>query len=284
MTPGGTDPHTLLGAYVMDAVTEPDRTHFEQHLSGCETCQEDVRAMREAVARLAVADAVVPRAELREQTILAATRIRQLPPVTDEDPPGSLAGPGRGGQLPAGPDDWPDPAGARGRKSTRTAVRPRSRGRTAWLPRLAVAAAAVLAVIAIAFGSAMHGAQHRLDQAAGRSHAIATIIGAPDATMLTARVTTGGSATVVMSHRDRALVLTAAGLPALPGAKAYEVWLMSQSGARPAGMLPAPQGRMAGPVVVTGLAPGDRVGLTVEPAAGSPRPTTAPILMLGLGS
>jgi len=284
MTPG-TDPHTLLGAYVMDAVTEPDRSCFELHLAGCETCQDDVRAMREAVARLAVATAVVPRAQLREQTILAASRIRQLPPDIAEEPAGSPAEPATAAQFPAGPDSWraltPTIGDAGG---TRMAGRARSRWRAAWLPRLAVAAAAVLAVIAIGFGAVMHGAQHRLDQATGRSHAIAAILGAPDATMLTARITTGGSATVVMSHRDRALVLTAAGLRALPAARAYEVWLMSRSGARTAGMLPAPHGRMAGPVVVTGLAPGDEVGLTIEPAGGSPRPTTRAILMLGLGS
>jgi hypothetical protein len=291
MTAGGADPHTLLGAYVMDAVTEPDRARFEQHLAGCEACQEDVLAMREAVARLAVATAVVPRPELREQTMLAASRIRQLPPVISEEPAGSPAlpsvaaePPGGTGHVPAGPGSWPDPATGRGDAGARPGGRARSRWRTAWRPRLAVAAAVVLAAIAIGFGSAMQGAQHRLDQATGRSHAIAAILGAPDATMLTARITTGGTATVVMSHHDRALVLTAADLRELPAAKAYEVWLMSRSGARAAGMLPAPNGRMAGPVVVTGLAPGDQVGLTIEPAVGSPRPTTAPILMLRLGS
>lgn len=278
MAASDTDPHTLVGAYAMDAVADPDRARFEQHLSGCAACQEDVRAMRETVARLAAAESVLPRAELREQTILAAAQLRQLPPVTADEPAGLLAPPAAG-QLPPEPGS-PDAMGPRERGPARLH---RPRRLTAWLPRLAVAAAAVLAVLAIVFGAAMHGAQHQLDQATGRSHAIAVILGAPDATMLTAKVATGGSATVVMSHRDRALVLTAAGLSSLPQADAYEVWLMSPSGARSAGMLPAPHGRMAGPLVVTGLAPGDQVGLTVEPAGGSPRPTTAPILVLGLG-
>ena len=33
-------------------------------------------------------------------------------------------------------------------------------------------------------------------------------------------------------------------------------------------------------MIISGLAPGDAVGLTVEPAGGSPQPTSAPILML----
>ena len=41
---------------------------------------------------------------------------------------------------------------------------------------------------------------------------------------------------------------------------------------------------MTGPMVISGLAAGDKVGLTVEPAGGSVRPTSLPILMLGLGT
>ena len=37
---------------------------------------------------------------------------------------------------------------------------------------------------------------------------------------------------------------------------------------------------MTGPMVISGLARGDEVGLTVEPAGGSPQPTSPPILML----
>ena len=56
-----TDPHTLVGAYVMDAVTADDRASFEHHLAGCESCQAEVRGLREATARLAAAAEVRPR-------------------------------------------------------------------------------------------------------------------------------------------------------------------------------------------------------------------------------
>jgi hypothetical protein len=49
-------------------------------------------------------------------------------------------------------------------------------------------------------------------------------------------------------------------------------------------MLPEPHQGMTAPVVVTGVAAGDRVGLSVEPASGSPRPTSAPVLMVDLPS
>ncbi|HEX5288981.1 MAG TPA: anti-sigma factor [Streptosporangiaceae bacterium] len=245
---GVTDPHTLVGAYVMDAVTDADRASFEHHLAGCDSCQAEVRGLREATARLAAAAEVRPRAELREQTMQAAGQIRQLPPVT------------RG--RPAAPAGW----------------------RRTWLPRLAVAAAAVFAVLAVGMGTVMNGAEHRLDQARGSSHAMAVVLGSPDATMLTAKVTSGGRATIVMSHQHRSLVFTASGLPALPSARSYQLWVMRPGGPRSAGLLPAgPDGR-AGPMVISGLARGDRVGLTVEPAGGSARPTTRAIMMVTLSA
>ena len=77
----GAGQHTLVGAYVMDAVPAADRACFERHLLTCEQCREDVRGLREATARLAAAASVPPRPELRDRTLQAAARIRQLPPV-----------------------------------------------------------------------------------------------------------------------------------------------------------------------------------------------------------
>lgn len=289
-----TDPHTLVGAYVLDAVSAPDRAVFEEHLAGCETCQAEVHGLRETTARLGAAAAVRPRAGLREQTVRAAARIRQLPPVTDES---AERGAGAGAGAPpsrAGLRGWP--AGIWRARARAARARPadggeagaRHSGRAGWRrPRAWVAAVtagvAVLALgTAAGMGAAMHGAEHRLDMAQNRSHDLAAVLAAPDATMLTAQVSSGGSATVVMSHRDGALVFSAAGLPGLGSSRVYELWLMGPSGLKSAGMLPPARHGMTGPMVVSGLSPGDKVGLTVEPAGGSPRPTTPPILMLSL--
>ena len=69
---------------------------------------------------------------------------------------------------------------------------------------------------------------------------MAVVLGSPDAVMLTAKVTSGGRATVVMSHRDHALVFTASGLPALPSARAYQLWVMGPAARDPPGLLPPP--------------------------------------------
>ena len=241
-------PHTLAGAYALDALTDRDRARFERHLAGCDACRQEAASLREAASRLPAASAVPPPGRLREQVLAGAARTRQPPFTTD-----GLAGSGR------------------------RAVSGRA-------PRLAVAIAGGCILVALVLGGLFVHTQQRLSLEQAHNRAIATILNAPDATIMSAKAATGGSATVVMSHRDRALVLTTAMLPALPAGHRYQVWLMGPRRTRPAGMLPAPHRGMTAPVVVSGVAPGDMVGLTVEPASGSTMPSSAPVLMLVLPS
>ncbi len=259
----GADLHALVGAYVMDAVPEADRASFERHLLTCEQCREDVRGLREAVARLGAATAVPPRPELREQTMQAVVRVRQHPPLM----------PGESCQRQAG----------RRRQSPRMLSRTARAGSRRWLAEVALAAAVVLAATATVFGLHLSSMQGRLTAAEQRDTAIAKVLGARDATTLTAKVTTGGTATVVMSHRARALVFVASGLPRLPAAQAYELWLMGPAGDIPAGMLPPARRGMSGPLVVYRLGPGEQLAMTVEPAAGSRQPTSVPLVLVALG-
>jgi anti-sigma-K factor RskA len=258
--------HTLVGAYVMDAVPDADRVAFERHLPDCDPCQEEIRGLRETTARLAAAVAIEPRPELRDQTLRAAARVRQLPPVVAE----------------------PRPAGLSGRltRLTRLTRAPRlaaGAGRRYRLMMAAGAVAVVLVAVIVGLSLNVSSMQHRLSASDQRDRAIAAVLGASDARTMNMKVRTGGTATVVMSHRQRELVFTASKLTVLPSNRAYELWLMGPSGDKAAGMLPPPRAGMSGPMVVGGLAPGDRLGLTVEPATGSPQPTTSPVVLVGLG-
>lgn len=276
--------HTLAGAYVMDAVTEVERDRFDQHLACCDECRAEIRELREATARVAAASQVRPRAELRGQTIRAASRISQLPPAVPEDAaaPEGPAAPGRASITARRPRDQPLAARRSARRGPRR-FRQRSRAghRLTSLPRSVLAAAVVLIAAAATFTVVMHDTMQQLDHSQRQTHLIATVLNAPDVTMATARVRTGGTATVVMSRREHALVFTAHGLRALPATKSYELWLMGPTGDRPCGLLKTPGGGMAGPAVVAGLGAGDMIGLTVEPAAGSAQPTSPPIVLIG---
>jgi len=145
-----------------------------------------------------------------------------------------------------------------------------------------VAIAGGCLLVALVLGGLFINTQQRLSQEQAHNRSIATVLNAPDAKMMSARGNSGGSATVVMSHRDRALVLTTASLPVLPTGQRYQVWLMGRHRTRAAGMLPAARRGMTAPVVVSGIKAGDEIGLTVEPATGSSSPTSTPVLMLPL--
>ena len=261
MRRGQTDLHALAGAYALDAVQDGDRARFERHLGRCEACAQEIGGLREATARLGASAAVRPRAELKQQALRAIAQTRQLPPLSGD----AVAG-------------W------RGlRAHARAHARARVRQRP-WLPQVASALAAAFLVVAVAMGVLAAGAQHQVDMDQVHGHAIAAVLNAPDVTMLTAQVTTGGTATVLESRHERSLVFTASRLRALPAGRSYELWLMSPGRVRPAGMLPRPRAGMIGPMVISGLAAGERIGLTVEPAGGSARPTSAALLSIGLGS
>ena len=248
----GREPHTLAGAYAMDAISAPDRARFERHLAGCEECAQEIAGLREATARLATASAVTPPAGLKERVMAAAAMTRQQPP------PVRAAEAGTPARIPAI------------RPWFRALARP---GRLA----MAAAAAAVLAA-AVVFGVANGSMRDQLDQAQVSSQQIAAVLTARDATMMTGAVAGGGTVTIVMSHSRHALVFTAADLHALPAARGYELWLIGPAGDRPVTMLAPGQHDMAGPVVASGLRAGDHLALTAEPPGGTARPT-APMML-----
>jgi anti-sigma-K factor RskA len=254
--------HTLVGPYVLDALTGPEEAAFERHLLNCEQCRDDVSGLREAVAHLAAAAALPPRPAARAETVQAAARIRQLPPSVP-------------GETPAHRHRW------RGVRQLWPSSRSVPSARP-WLARFAAAATLGLAVLVIVLGVHLSTMQSRVNAMEKRDGAIAAILASHDATTLSAPIRTGGMATLVMSHHARALVFMASGLRKLPPSKAYELWLMSPGGATAVGLLPSAHHGMSGPVVVSRLAPGDRLGLTIEPSAGTGHPTSTPVVMVAL--
>lgn len=279
--------HTLAGPYALDAVSDADRAGFATHLSECEQCREDVREMREAAARLGLAASVMPRPDLREQTLRAAFASAQLAPVVPAaapSPPGLLAEKdlvSEAQNSPGSPADTSAPEPGAAAASGVTGWQ-RLRGRAGAMrppARISLAAAAVLAAVAAVLGGVTSSAVRQLDRSKQQDHLIAAVLSAPDRVMVTAPVMTGGTATLIMSHQAGAAVFTAHGLVALPSTEGYEIWLMGPTGDRAAGMVTPQAGGMAGPEVVRGLRPGDMVGVTVEPARGASHPTSVLVVV-----
>jgi anti-sigma-K factor RskA len=231
----------------MDALEAADARRFERHLTRCPECRDEIAGLRETAGRLAGASAERPPDGLKERILVAAERTRQLPPAIGD----TIGG-------------WP-------------ARMPGIR-----LPRLAAAIVAVLAVVAAAIwvaGGPGRPGQPPRQTAAG---AIAAVLTAADAVIVDAPIRTSGTATVVMSLRERKLVFAASGLRSPRAGRCYELWLMDHGRDRPAGLLPMPSHGMTGPVIATGLHRGDKLGLSVEPATGSGHPTSPMLLVLAL--
>jgi Anti-sigma-K factor rskA/Putative zinc-finger len=249
------DLHTLTGAYALDAVDGAERDRFEHHLRRCRPCGNEVRGLAETATTLAMAVAMPPPGRLKQRVMNAVGVTRQVPPAVDHRRRARL----RFGSLPHG------------------AARSSS-----WVPRLATAVAAVSLAVAVTFGILQISTQHQLDSARAQNQAIAAVIAAPDARIVTQATAAGGTGSVVVSRAEAKIVFTSAGLPALPATEVYELWLIGPPRIRPAGLLPSPSAGKTAPVLASGLAAGDKVGLTVEPAGGTRMPTTTPILLMTL--
>ena len=242
------DPHALAGAYALDALDDAERDQFERHLQECRACASEVRGFAATAAALGMAAAVDPPPALKDRVLAAAMVTRQLPP--------EVAG-------------------------RHAAPRPQRRAARSWVPRLALAvggaglaAAAVMSYVAVS-------AQDQLNSIHSRDAAIAAVLGAPDARITSAPTSAGGTATVVASVHQGAVLFTSTGLRALPPSKVYELWFLGPgSVARRAGLVPPASGETTAPVVASGLEAGDKVGVTVEPAGGTATPTTTPIVVM----
>jgi anti-sigma factor RsiW len=251
------DLHVLTGSYALDAISDTEREEFERHLQHCPACEAEVRGMRETAARLALACAVTPPARMEQQVLAATYRTRQLPPLSADRPRQALS-----------PRRTLSPRRALPRRASSRSAFPRG----AVTRRVAVLAAAASVAVAAALGITQLSAQHQLDQA--RATAIARVVTAPDAHVATARTSVGGSVTVVTSAALREAVVSASGMASLPSSRVYQVWVMSPSGARSAGLMHGSS------LLASAVRPGDRIGITVEPADGTARPTTTPVAVL----
>jgi anti-sigma-K factor RskA len=284
------DMHVLTGSYVLDALSEVERADFERHLQRCPSCESEVRGLRETAARLAMAKTVRPPAQLEERVLAATYRTRQLPPLGSERfrlarrrvVPKGLFSPFSGRPFSGRPFSGRRADGRvrpRGHPLDHPRDHPRDRRRLR-APRLIGACAAASVAVAVGLGVTQVSTQHQLDSAQHSAAAIAKVVQAPDAHLETMRTSAGGTATVVYSSKLGGAVITTTGLSALPAGRVYQAWVMSPSGARSAGLISQPN--LTSQLLASGVRSGDRIGITVEPAGGTSRPTTKAVLVMPL--
>ncbi|MEU8762867.1 anti-sigma factor [Streptomyces sp. NPDC048659] len=241
------DVHTLAAAFALGALDDAERKDFDAHLRGCAQCREETAEFEATTARLAAAVSETPPAAVKAQVMVAIDGVRQLPPRI----PAPSVTPAFGGFL------------------RRRAV--------SW----AVAASVVAAALGgVAVWQAQNGQElkQQAEQAQQQIDAVNAVLAAPDAHTVHGKTANGALTTVVSSAQRDQAVFTAANLPAPGAGKTYQLWLDHNGTMRPAGLI-----EHDGTVVLAGN-PADAVavGLTLEPAGGSPQPTTTPLLLLAL--
>ena len=238
-----TDLHTLTGAYAVDALDADERAAFQAHLAECDACVDEVAGLRATSAVLGIAVAVTPDEEFGARLMSKVRATRQQTP---------LAGSETGRVLPM-----------------------LRRARTTSRALLAVAAA--LVVLAGGLSAVAIQQQNRaqtLQQAAGD---VASVLAAADAQMMTGGGDQGSSARVVMSRSKASAVFVGQSMPDVGRERALQLWVLGDGNPRSVGVIDA-----GAPIVAHGVKPGLRLGVTVEPAGGSRRPTTTPIMQVDL--
>jgi len=245
-----------LALYALGALSGAERLALEKHLEECASCRREVEQLRADSALLAL----------------------------------SVSGPR-------------PPARSRQRLMSAIAKEPRhaqiaaSKPRFWWSVVQLAAAAAVLVISALLLrqntdmrqriASLESNAARQQRQLVEAKQLLATLT-SPDAahfTLVAGKVPPQPQGKAIYVRGSGTLVFLASNMPALPPEKIYELWLIPTSGAPiPAGLF-RPDAHGSAAVVKPPLSTGIEAktfAITVEPNAGSPAPTSTPI-MVGIG-
>jgi anti-sigma-K factor RskA len=231
---------SLTGAYALDALDEQERAVFDAHLATCADCAAEARTLRAAAAELSYVTTAAPPPALRTDILAAVNRHRPLPPITDDV----------------------------------TQLKPRKLSQR-WWPALA-AACVLIALAAAGWGYQQHRAATR-DHA--QAIAIIKVLDSPDARTVTGKIGDTGLATLVYSKAGHQLVLTGHDLAHPDSNKTYQLWMIDPNGAATSAALFRPDSN--GNVLVQAegnLANTARMGISIERAGGSARPTPGAIV------
>ncbi|HJE61784.1 MAG TPA: anti-sigma factor [Nocardiopsis listeri] len=237
----GPDLHTLTGAYALNALTPSESVRFEDHLSDCDSCVQEVRGFTETSARLAAAVAETPPVELRAKVLEEVSRTRQLAPA---------------------PERLPEP-------------------RRPGLPwTLGLVLAACLAAI-IALGAVVLDQREQVNELRGNEQQIAAVLAAPDAVTTSAEPMEGVSVTVVRSESLGDLVFSAHGLEDLSDEDYQLWLTRPDGSVSSAGVLAVEEEGFVLPVLASSQdEETDGIAVTIEPEGGSEQPTSDPVMAM----
>ena len=282
------DLHALTGAYALGALDAHETAPFEAYLAESEEARMEVAELTATAILLGMAT--------RPVTPPAALKLRIMGELLNTPQLGSLISGDADGQAPTlrsvAPIGAPAPS-APGRvvapdvvpsadehRRIRHVARSSAKSRARWFGRptgilIAAAAAVGLFVAGSAVGASV-GSQPQDSQAASFTELYA----AADLEQQMASVAGGGEATLLWSDGLERAAVVITDLPALTEEQTYELWFIDGGTVTSAGTLDAVDSGATLRVLDGQLTDNASIGLTVEPAGGSEKPTTDPIVVI----
>jgi anti-sigma-K factor RskA len=238
------DLHLLTGAYASGALTDEEHDAFVAHLSSCAQCREEVAELVATTTLLGIAAAETPPQGFRDRVMAEVAQTRQLPPVVT-----ALA-----------------------------EAREQRRGR---LPRWATSVAAGVAVLAVSLGAWGYSLSQENSDLRHQGDLIAAVQTAPDAKTVNGSVG-DATAAVTIAPSTGDMVFLAHGLRDVGSGRTYQVWLLGPgSTVRSVGTFDS-DGTGHTTKLFRGPGQAFAVAVTEEPAGGSERPTTKPVMSMEL--
>lgn len=240
------------GAYALNALSPAEAAEFEGALAQSDELRAELAGLVDTAALLGLAVPPSRPSDALTRSIFAAI---------DSTPQQS---------APTVPAPAPAPAAPQAHVAPRRARRVR--------PLVALAAAAA-AVVLFFSGTVLGGLVNAVsgERVADR---FAALNAAPDVARSVVTLPDGGTAALVASAQLGMSAVVLNGAHELPTGKTFQVWYAEGGGMVSAGLVqPAKQGseyRM-----LDRPYKGEQVAMTLEPAGGSPQPTTSPIFLTG---
>lgn len=241
--------HTMTGAYALHALAPDERVEFERHLEVCPACAQEVRELAATTTRLGLAVAVTPPPEMKQQVLRRIATERQEPPKVTRESRGAGGG------------------AARGRALSRFAL------------AACLAAAAAFGGVAVWQHQEAQDARARASASQEQSQELAAVLAAPDAKVSTGELTDGATGTVVVSRGQDKAAFIASGMAKPPSGKVYQLWFNDDGTMRDAGLMD-PSATSDSVLMAGSVGAASGMGITVEPAGGSPQPTSDPVALM----
>ena len=246
--------HELTGAYALNALSDEERLAFERHLDVCDACPDETAELLATSAGLGAMLNEPPTDRLRERVLAEIEHTPQDAPVPDAS------------------NDAHSDVGDGGR--------PRSV--PAWVAWVGAAAAGIAAIAVVVLGAELAETNQRLEETAAIQAQMEALLAAPDArTVVVSEADEGDVRLVISADRGQAMLIASDMEPA-PHEHSYEAWAFHDGVAVAAGVFDADaQGRVA-TLLEGDFATAEALGVTIEPAGGSPEPTTEPVMVVPL--